>query len=62
MRAWRPIPIIPIVMRLDGAFFPKTVDGTIVGKVEITPAALRAPRACRRVQVALLSDLFFILG
>src|ERR1035441_752072 len=39
-REMRPTPIAPMLMRLLGAFWPKTVDGTIAGK----PATAAAPR------------------
>jgi hypothetical protein len=30
-KTWRPVPIKPTVMRLEGAFLPKTDDGTMDG-------------------------------
>ena len=30
-REMRPTPIAPITTRFDGAFWPKTVEGTIIG-------------------------------
>jgi hypothetical protein len=61
MRACLPIPIMASVNRLDGAFFPKTVDETIVGKADNTPAVPIAPSACRRVMVVPFLDPLFIV-
>jgi len=46
---------------LDGAFFPKTVDETMVGKADNQPAVPIAPSAWRRVMVALFLDLLFMV-
>src|SRR4051794_8375819 len=58
-RAWRPQPICATWIKLLGAVWPKTVDGTIVGKP--TPAA-RAPfKNCRREESGCLLSEFVIV-
>jgi hypothetical protein len=45
VREMRPTPMAPMLMRLLGAFWPNTVDGTIAGK----PATAAAPRLVFRI-------------
>ncbi len=43
-----PQPMTAMVMRLDGAFCPKTLEGTIVGKPKVAAAAAPDWRNRRR--------------
>jgi hypothetical protein len=52
----RPAPMTPILMRFDGAFWPNTVAGTMVGKA--MPAAITP----RRVRLLIVISLKLSTG
>ena len=45
-----PMPIRPMVMRLLGAFWPRTVEGTTVGNASAAPATAALLRKSRRLK------------
>src|SRR5690606_8765860 len=54
-----PVPIAATLIRLLGAFLPKTEAGTMVGKLPIIRPPARAPLVLDRMKSLLLMAFFF---
>ena len=59
-REMRPTPMAPTLMRLLGAYWPNTLDGTMVGNASAAAAPAPVFRNARRDDL-LFIDFFMVL-